>query len=89
MSKPNAKGYLRIGGKYAHRVAYFEAHPEGPYFCNWCQRLLRREAGHLDRDAVIVDHLDHDREHNVPENLVSSCRQCNTKRQNRERGQRL
>lgn len=62
------------GWVYEHRVVAFSTFGPGVQECGWCGIAL--EWG---RD-LHVDHLNHDRADNVPENLLVSCRPCNTAR---------
>lgn len=82
---PHSGGYLlayapghplaRSGSKrvYAHRVAFYAKHGEGPFTCHWC-------AAPVDWQTMHVDHLDDDKKNNDPANLVPSCPTCNQQR---------
>jgi hypothetical protein len=66
---PMAKG-LRA---YEHRKVYFDAHPEGPEICHWCDCELTWA-------TLQVDHLNAVRDDNRIENLVAACGDCNRDR---------
>jgi hypothetical protein len=61
-----------------HRVVLFAVIGDGIHGCHWCGKSLTWR-GHA-ATRINVDHLDFDRLHNVPSNLVPSCLDCNTKR---------
>jgi hypothetical protein len=58
---------------YAHRLAFYGAHGEGPFRCRWC-------AATVGWDGMHIDHLDDDKQNNDPANLVPSCPVCNQQR---------
>lgn len=67
-----------------HRKVLFDTIGPGPHECHWnetygCGRISL-EWGGLQGDSLCVDHLDHDRTNNAPENLVPSCIACNLRR---------
>lgn len=68
---PLARG--RCPRVYAHRVAFYAKHGDGPFSCNWC-------AIGVNWDGMHVDHLDDDKTNNNPANLVPSCPTCNQQR---------
>lgn len=74
---------------YAHRIAFYDAHGEGPFACHHCGKSV-------DWSFMYVDHLDDDTQNNHLTNLVASCPVCNQKRgnhkqkaANRARGQNI
>ena len=67
---PVALGSHRV---YQHRVAYYDAHGEGPFICHWCGVLVTWKDMH-------VDHVDSNPQNNNLSNLVSSCARCNQER---------
>lgn len=61
-----------------HRVVLFDAIGYGPHLCHWCGRVLHwRSSGPA---MLVSDHVDQDRLHNAPSNLVPSCCRCNVTR---------
>lgn len=75
-------GYLTFRGIRAHRLVHYNQVGYGPHRCHWCRRPINWR---WDRTSdwthvLVVDHLDHDRQNNAPENLVSSCQSCNGRR---------
>ncbi len=69
------------GRAYVHRVVLYDAIGPGTHSCNWCGTPVRWEATYpAESDALIVDHLDHDRHNCERENLVPSCNSCNSRR---------
>lgn len=56
-----------------HRLVAYEKYGPGMQHCHWCGR-------DLEWSRVCVDHLDGVRLNNVPENLVTSCGGCNSRR---------
>jgi 5-methylcytosine-specific restriction endonuclease McrA len=79
-----SKGYVEVkctghplarrGWVAEHRMALYDAIGPGPHACRWCGSEV--EWGR----NLHVDHLDHDRGRNVPENLVPACSDCNSRR---------
>ena len=72
------------GAVREHRKVLYDAVGPGPHECHWnetygCGRISL-EWGGLQGDSLCVDHLDHDRTNNAPENLVPSCIACNLRR---------
>jgi hypothetical protein len=66
-----------------HRYVCFESLGKpGKSKCHWCQwELPWLLAGKYDQRLVVqVDHLDNDRQNNVPANLVPACYWCNRNR---------
>jgi HNH endonuclease len=53
----------------------------GEHGCHWCPRRVHWDGVGILR--LVADHLDDDRWNNDPENLVSSCRTCNSNRAKR------
>ncbi len=58
---------------YAHRIAFYDAHGEGPFDCYHCGKSV-------DWSFLHIDHLDEDTQNNHLTNLVASCPVCNQKR---------
>lgn len=58
---------------YAHRIAYYERHGQGPFNCFHCGQMVTWATMH-------VDHLDDNPQNNSPENLAASCPKCNQRR---------
>lgn len=67
------------GRAYEHRVVLYDLIGPGPHPCHWCGELVewlpKGAPGELQ-----PDHLNDDGGDNRPENLVPSCRRCNTTR---------
>lgn len=67
------------GRAYEHRVVLYDLIGPGPHECHWCgveiNWLPKGQPGELQ-----PDHLNNDGGDNRPENLVPSCRRCNTTR---------
>lgn len=59
--------------EYQHRIAYFDAHGEGPFPCYWCKREVTWSTLH-------IDHVDGNKTRNDICNLVASCPTCNQAR---------
>lgn len=64
---------------YLHRLVLFNTLGFGNFACFWCGTTVRWRRG-ITTDALIPDHLDHDRHNNDPTNLVPSCNRCNAAR---------
>jgi len=88
----NSKGYVEYddpshplatgrGQVKQHRAVLFDAigGDEAPHGCQHCGRAVRWSPTDGEQQLV-VDHLNHDRADNRPENLVPSCRACNSRR---------
>jgi len=56
--------------EYEHRIAFYDAHGEGPFECHWC-------GVDINWDSMHVDHLNGVRDDNSIDNLVGSCPKCN------------
>jgi HNH endonuclease len=69
------------GKAYAHRVVLYGKIGPGVHACHWCGREVEWSAAGIRR--LVADHLDEDRWHNAPENLVPACRRCNSERSKR------
>lgn len=81
-----AKGHplARSGGQaLEHRVVLYDSIGPGVHPCHHCGRSVSWEKSypHDADDALVVDHLDHDRLNNELTNLVPSCDPCNRARQ--------
>lgn len=88
------RGYLLIhkaghplamkGGRVAqHRVVLYEKIGPGDHLCNWCGACVSWDKSWpVHSNALVTDHLDHDRLNNDPGNLVPSCQSCNVRRRN-------
>lgn len=64
----------RRGRVYEHRAVLFDCLSGGRLPCFWCGTPLEWLVN------LFVDHLNHDRHDNRPENLVPSCNGCNAGR---------
>ena len=62
------------GDVYEHRLVLFDHIGYGPHLCRWCSKPINWR---LDLEA---DHLDQQRDHNTPDNLVPACHRCNVLR---------
>lgn len=68
------------GALAEHRKVLYDTIGPGPHLCHWgCGRLLLWGGG---IEGIYADHLDRDKLHNEPENLVPSCWWCNWNRDN-------
>lgn len=93
MRAPDGAGYVRLNGYrvlgdashpladaagqvYEHRAVAYRCYGSGPHVCGWCGAALDGWS------SIHVDHLDGDRLHNEPSNLVLSCASCNAARAN-------
>lgn len=74
VKRPNHPLASKAGWVYEHRQVVYELAGPGPQACFWCGTAL--EWGR----SLHIDHLDHQRDNNDPDNLVISCRPCNTSR---------
>jgi len=64
-------------------VVLYDAIGPGPHECHWnrvtgCGKVALEWGG---GQGIVVDHLNGDTLDNRPENLVPSCKVCNTRRQ--------
>lgn len=76
----------RTGRASVHRVVLFDCSGGGPLPCFWCGRPLRWITTRPQPvDALMVDHLDHDRHNNDETNLVPACNACNGARNRRRK----
>jgi hypothetical protein len=75
-SHPLAK---RGGKVYEHRAVLYDAIGPGPHPCHWCSTAVDW-APKGDPRELQPDHLNNDGADNRPENLVPSCRTCNSTR---------
>lgn len=92
MGTVNAEGYAVVkrpehplaakGGLVAvHRVVLFDKIGPGDHACHWCTCPVSWDKSWpRDPDGLVVDHLDHNRLNNDPDNLVPSCEPCNKNR---------
>jgi hypothetical protein len=63
-------------------ILYDQLHGESAR-CYWCGMVLSWYIGkHQPGDAIVADHLDGDTSNNVGDNIVPSCRTCNSIRVN-------
>lgn len=76
------------GRVYEHRVVLFDAIGEGPHACHWCGIEVHWFPSDGDKELQ-PDHLNSIRDDNRPENLVPSCRGCNTTRGSQSRADAL
>lgn len=82
---PLADKYGRV---YVHRLVLFDAIGPGPHSCHWCSRLVDwLPKG--DPNELQPDHLNNDGSDNRLDNLVASCRSCNTTRGGQRRSRAL
>ena len=87
----SAKGHpmaTASGRAYEHRVVLYDLIGPGPHECYWCGTSVEwgpRGAP----DELQPDHLNNDGGDNRPENLVPSCRRCNTGRGSQARADAL
>lgn len=65
------------GCQYEHRVVLFNKIGEGTHKCYWCSKELTWKGP---GPRLVVDHLNDDRWDNNENNLVPSCRTCNSHR---------
>ena len=86
-----AKGHPlagKNGRAYEHRVVLYDQIGPGPHECHWCSALVewapKGTPGELQ-----PDHINNDGGDNRPENLVPSCRGCNTARAKQYRSEVL
>jgi hypothetical protein len=69
------------GRAFVHRVVLYDQTGPGRLPCFWCGRAVRWDRTYpIDNDALIVDHVDHDRHNNDSRNLVPACNSCNSVR---------
>lgn len=64
---------------YEHRLVLWEHIGPGLHSCHWCGTSVAWMPDHGE-ELLFVDHLDDDKLNNAPQNLVPSCRACNTNR---------
>lgn len=70
----------KTGLTLLHRKVLFDKIGPERHPCHWCGEWVEWIAGRLRKGALVVDHLDHDKDNNSPENLVPSCNACNAHR---------
>jgi hypothetical protein len=63
-----------------HRWVVYRRVGSGAHPCFWCGRMLVWGARRGSPDAIVVDHLDSDRQNNADANLVVACHGCNVGR---------
>lgn len=68
------------GRVYEHRFVLYGRIGTGAHPCHWCDTVVRWEADRWAADSLQVDHLNNFGDDNRPENLVPSCRVCNSAR---------
>lgn len=68
----------RTGYLYQHRAVLYDAIGPGVHQCHWCKAEIEWSA--IGPRKLVVDHLDGNKTHNVPGNLVPSCHKCNATR---------
>lgn len=87
---PNHPLALNSGRVFIHRVVLYDKLGDGGHPCHWCGTIVYWNKSYpKDKDALLVDHLDHDRHNNHPDNLVPACNSCNSKRRRNSRSQAL
>lgn len=67
LANPTRRKMLRLYGPGAHP-------------CLWCAKLVRWDIAYPARDALVVDHIDENRNNNHQSNLAISCQSCNSAR---------
>lgn len=65
---------------YVHRQVLFDTIGPGEQQCHWCAKPIAWFLDKTDPDSIHVDHLNSIGDDNRPENLVASCRACNSTR---------
>ena len=83
--KLEPEGYQKLpkdasGEVYAHRQEGRKKYPDNENECHWCLRPIFWDEVKTSKYALVIDHLDEDRSHNDPNNLVASCPRCNLRR---------
>lgn len=68
------------GEVLVHRRVLFDAIGAGIHQCHWCECDVVWGLPTSDPSALVVDHLDEDKQNNALENLVPSCLPCNVRR---------
>jgi len=69
------------GSVFQHRVILYNEIGPGTHPCHWCGISISWDkTWPIDKDALVVDHLDGNRTNNVLSNLVPTCNTCNDKR---------
>ena len=83
-------GYHTFRGQRAHRLVLYNVIGYGPHRCHWCRRPINWRWDTVSdwTHVLVVDHLNHDRTDNDPDNLVASCQSCNGRRIRRTETQR-
>lgn len=76
------------GRAYEHRVVLYDKIGAGVHACHWCGTEVEW-VGKCEPRELQPDHLNNDGSDNRPENLVPSCRTCNTARGGQRRADAL
>lgn len=73
---------LRIADKpmYEHRKVLYDHIGIGPHPCHWCGSMVNWIKGRCTLGSLVPDHLDGNKQNNVPANLVPACNRCNATR---------
>lgn len=77
----NCKGHPAAspsGLVYEHRAVFLDHNGKDGHKCFWCGTQL--SWGGCGQGKLHVDHLDGEKHHNEPKNLVASCHRCNVNR---------
>lgn len=81
IKRPNHPLAFKNGRVFVHRATLYDAIPQDVHNCHWCKRQVTWYKSHPGCEyALVVDHLDQNRQNNDLSNLVPSCNSCNSKR---------
>lgn len=69
---------MKSGMVYVHRAVLYDHMGVGPHRCHWCSGDV--VWGDRGLSELVPDHLDDTKTNNTVQNLVASCRPCNTSR---------